>query len=114
VTLKDGTKSFVTYDISNGLVKNVRPSITDSSLVVEIESYGDGVLDIMIPRGLVDAKLGEEESAQGENFIVLINGREVDFKENPPNDVSRSISIPFSRSANVIEIIGTFLIPCCG
>jgi hypothetical protein len=84
-----------------------------SSLIVEIQSYGDGVSSITIPRGLVDAKLGNEESAPDDNFFVLINGREVDFKENPPNNVSRSLSIPFSKGANTREIIETFLISCC-
>lgn len=108
VTLKDGTKSFVSYDISNGIVKNILPSIADFSLIVEIEGYGDGMLDITIPRGLVDARLGKGESAQDDFFFVLVNGHEVDYTENTSNKTSRSLSIPFSKDANIIEIIGTF------
>jgi len=77
------------------------------TLVVKIQADNDGQITLNIPRSVLDAKIGTNDS----NFAVLIDGEEVDqFTESPASDV-RSITIMFPAGSEKIEIIGTQIIP---
>ncbi|MGI0003709.1 MAG: PEFG-CTERM sorting domain-containing protein [Candidatus Nitrosotenuis sp.] len=106
-----GTDFLVNYSIRGGKVISITPSIPDKSLIITIETTGDGELTVILPRGLIDAKLGPDgQSGEDDSFFVLVDGAEVDFDETTTSD-DRTLTIPFEDGATEIEIIGTFVIP---
>jgi predicted secreted protein with PEFG-CTERM motif len=106
-----GTDFSVQYSIRGGKVISIEPSIPDKSLIITIETTGDGELTVTLPRGLIDAKLGPDgQSGDDDSFFVLVDGAEVDFDETTTSD-DRTLTIPFEDGATEIEIIGTFVIP---
>ncbi len=106
-----GTDFAVEYTIKGGKVISIAPSIPDKSLIITIETTGDGELTVTLPRGLIDAKLGPDgQSGEDDSFFVLVDGAEVDFDETTTSD-DRTLTIPFEDGATEIEIIGTFVIP---
>ncbi len=106
-----GTDFLINYSIRGGKVISITPSIPDKSLIIEIETTGDGELTAILPRGLIDAKLGPDgQSGDDDSFFVLVDGAEVDFDETTTS-ADRTLTIPFEDGATEIEIIGTFVIP---
>lgn len=106
-----GTDFLINYSIRGGKVISITPSIPDKSLIIEIETTGDGELTAILPRGLIDAKLGPDgQSGEDDSFFVLVDGAEVDFDETTTS-ADRTLTIPFEDGATEIEIIGTFVIP---
>ncbi|MGQ0771843.1 MAG: PEFG-CTERM sorting domain-containing protein [Nitrososphaerota archaeon] len=106
-----GTDFLINYSIRGGKVISITPSIPDKSLIIEIETTGDGELTAILPRGLIDAKLGPDgQSGDDDSFFVLVDGAEVDFDETTTSS-DRTLTIPFEDGATEIEIIGTFVIP---
>jgi predicted secreted protein with PEFG-CTERM motif len=106
-----GTDFMVQYSIKGGKVISITPSIPDKSLIIEIETTGDGELTVTLPRGLIDARLGPDgQSGEDDSFFVLVDGAEVDFDETTTSE-DRTLTILFEDGATEIEIIGTFVIP---
>jgi predicted secreted protein with PEFG-CTERM motif len=106
-----GTDFMVEYSIRGGKVISITPSVPDKSLIIAIETTSDGELTVILPRGLIDAKLGPDgQSGEDDSFFVLVDGAEVDFDETTTSD-DRTLTIPFEDGATEIEIIGTFVIP---
>ncbi|CDI04959.1 hypothetical protein NITUZ_140034 [Candidatus Nitrosotenuis uzonensis] len=66
----------VEYAIENGQVSNMEIYHDTKSLRINISAYGDGRLDLSIPRDVLDAKNGYDDS-----FIVLVNGVQANFDE---------------------------------
>ena len=52
----DGTQYSVTYTITNGKVLDIKADQPHTSLLVSIQTTGDGVLTITLPRALIDSK----------------------------------------------------------
>jgi predicted secreted protein with PEFG-CTERM motif len=105
------TDFMVQYSIKGGKVISIAPSIADKSLIIEIETTGDGELTVILPRGLIDARMGPDgQSGEDDSFFVLVDGAEVDFDESTTSE-DRTLTIPFEDGATEIEIIGTFVIP---
>jgi predicted secreted protein with PEFG-CTERM motif len=97
--------------IKGGKVISVTPSIEDKSLIIEIETTGDGELTATLPRGLIDARMGADgKSGEDDSFFVLVDGAEVDFDETTTSE-DRTLTIQFEDGATEIEIIGTFAVP---
>jgi len=46
-----------------------------------------------------------------DDFIILIDGMEVNYDESITNENTRTITIQFEQGDSDIEIIGTFIIP---
>jgi predicted secreted protein with PEFG-CTERM motif len=106
-----GTDFMVNYSIKGGKVISIEPSLADKSLIITIETTSDGELTVILPRGLIDAKLGPDgQSGEDDRFFVLVDGAEVDFDETTTSE-DRTLTIPFEDGATEIEIIGTFVIP---
>ena len=105
ITVQNST-DLISYEITNGKLINVLPDMDAVSLLVYIEATDDGSITLTIPRSVLDATIngGDDE------FFVLVDGEEVDFKEIKTSD-DRTLTIEFFAGSEQIEIIGTFVIP---
>ncbi|HKU32242.1 MAG TPA: PEFG-CTERM sorting domain-containing protein [Candidatus Nitrosotalea sp.] len=105
----DGTNSSVTYTITNGKVLDIKADTNSKSLIVSIQTTGDGVLTVSMPRTLIDAK---KTDGSDDQYFVLNDGQENDqFQETTTTNTDRTLQIPFSDGTSQIEIIGTFVVP---
>jgi predicted secreted protein with PEFG-CTERM motif len=103
----DGTDFSVTYSITNGKVLGIKADIQSKSLIVSIQTTGDGQLTIDLPRALIDAKINDQTDDQ---FFVLNDGQEAQFTETKTT-TDRTLTIPFTDGTGQIEIIGTWIVP---
>ncbi|MDE1763539.1 MAG: PEFG-CTERM sorting domain-containing protein [Thaumarchaeota archaeon] len=102
----DGTNSSVTYSITNGKVLDIKADQNSKSLIVSIQSSGDGSLTITMPRSLIDAK--KIDGTTDDQYFVLNDDQENDqFQETHTTASDRTLQIPFSDGTSQIEIIGT-------
>ena len=107
--LVDGTNSSVTYTITNGKVTDVKADTNSKSLIVSIETTGDGVLTINMPRALIDAK---KTDGTDDTFFVLNDGQEDDqAQEIHTTSTTRTLEIPFTEGTSQIELFGTVVVP---
>ena len=101
----------VGYSIKGGKILSITPDIPAKSLIVEIETTDDGEVKLIIPRSILDARLGADGmSGEDDSFFVLVDGAEADFEETTTSE-DRTLTIPFEDGTTQIEIIGTFVIP---
>jgi predicted secreted protein with PEFG-CTERM motif len=105
ITIQDST-DLISYEITNGKLINVIPDMDAISLLVYIESIDDGSITLTIPRSVLDATINNGD----DEFFVLVDGEEVDFKEIITS-TDRTLTINFLAGTEQIEIIGTFVIP---
>ena len=105
----DGTDLSVKYSITNGKVLGIKADIQSKSLIVSIQTTGDGVLTITLPRALINATL--PSTGQDDKYYVLVDGQEADFQETSTTTTDRTLSIPFTDGTQEIEIIGTQIVP---
>ena len=104
----DGTGLSVQYSITNGKVLGIKADVQSKSLIVSIQTTGDGVLTVTLPRGLIDAQV----NGQDDHYYILNDGQEnTDFQETSKTTTDRTLSIPFTDGTQEIEIIGTQIIP---
>jgi len=103
----DGTDYSVSYSITNGKVLGIKADTQSKSLIVSIQTTGDGQLTITLPRALIDAKMNEQTDDQ---FVVVNDGQEAAFTETKTT-TDRTLTIPFTDGTGQIEIIGTFIVP---
>jgi predicted secreted protein with PEFG-CTERM motif len=104
----DGTDFSVSYSITNGKVTGIKADIPSKSLIVSIQTTGDGQLTIDLPRALIDAKKNDNQT--DDQFFVLNDGAEAQFTETPTT-TDRTLTIPFTDGTEQIEIIGTWIVP---
>ena len=93
----------VYYEIDRGSVTNMSLDTNFIELIVEMDSTDDGLLQISIPRALLDAKFEETDDI----FFVIIDGFQTEYVEITNNTDSRTIIIPFFKGDTHVEIIGT-------
>ncbi len=107
--LVDGTNSSITYTITNGKVIDIKANTQSKSLIVTIQTTGDGLLTITMPRTVIDAKKSDGTDDQ---FIMLNDGQQNgQANETITTNTDRTLAIPFKNGTQQIEIIGTFVIP---
>ncbi len=94
----------VNYDIDGGEVLDMYLDVDFVEIIVDIASTDDGLLELQIPRGLLDAKLSESED---DIFFVIIDGFETEYIEVEADASTRTLVIPFFAGDQQIEIIGT-------
>ena len=104
----DGTDLSVKYSITNAQVLDISANTQSKSLIVSIQTTGDGVLTITLPRTLTNAIL---PTGQDDKYYVLVDGQEADFQETSTTKTDRTLSIPFIDGTEEIEIIGTQIVP---
>ncbi len=103
----EGTDFSVSYSITNGKVLGIKADVQSKSLIVSIQTTGDGTLTITLPRALIDSKINAQTDDQ---FFVLTDGQEATFTETK-TATDRTLTIPFTYGTGQIEIIGTFIVP---
>ena len=96
----------VNYSITNGTVNDMSINTNETSLVVSIQSTGDGNLTMTLPRTLIDAKAGADD----DQFYVLVDGADTDFDESKAG-TDRTITVSFPDGTEQIEVIGTQVVP---
>ncbi|MGI0047191.1 MAG: PEFG-CTERM sorting domain-containing protein [Nitrosotalea sp.] len=105
----DGTSYALTYTITNGKVIDIKADPQSKSLTVTIQTTGDGLLTITMPRALIDAK---KSDGTDDVFVVLNDGQQnAQANETLTTNTDRTLAIPFKNGTQQIEIIGTFVIP---
>ena len=92
------------YQITNGEVLSAIVDREALAIILSLVSYGDGMLTITLPRGLIDAKVTAEED---DNFFVLVDGTESNYTEETTTNFERILAIPFLKGDSEIEVIGT-------
>lgn len=105
----DGTSYSISYTITNGKVLDIKADPASKSLTVSIQTTGDGLLTITMPRALIDATNSDGTDTK---FVVLNDGQENTMaNETTTTSTDRTLAIPFKNGTQQIEIIGTFVIP---
>ncbi len=101
-----GTAYNATYKITNGKITSITPDTNTKSLTISIQSLGNGSLQIILPRNVIDAKQGQQDS----QFSLQEDGTQVTPQETK-TDISRTLTIPFQSNTKEITITGTQIIP---
>ena len=100
----------VRYDITDAQITDIKKDGRASSLILSIIPESNGSLNIEVPRGLLDAKMGHD--LQDDIFFTLLDGYEVGgYAELKKTDEYRLLQIEFEQNTNQIEIIGTYPLP---
>ncbi|MCH7559967.1 MAG: hypothetical protein IIC67_01120 [Thaumarchaeota archaeon] len=100
-----GLSHYVEYRISGGKLLSIIPDMDANSLILSIDSSGDGSISVELPRKLIDAKMRNGDDDQ---FFVLVDGNEATSNEKTTSS-TRIITIEFSAGAEELEIIGTIV-----
>jgi len=93
----------VDFEIDGGNVISIELDSDFIELIIGIDTSDDGILEISIPRELLDAKFDNVDDV----FFVLVDGFLTEYLELTNGDDSRTILIPFFSGDSQIEIIGT-------
>ena len=91
------------YTIRRGEIDDFKIDLRTSSLTISLNPRANGELTITLPRDLIDAKIGSEDS----DFIVFINNIEYQLFEETITLSDRTLSIPFGPFDSEITIMGT-------
>jgi hypothetical protein len=92
------------YVMRGGEVSGFELDPDTTSLIISLDQRARGELTITLPRNLIDAKIGSEDT----DFIILIDGA---FKHDPMDEIitvsDRTVTIPLKGYNSKITIIGT-------
>lgn len=105
--LLEAERCGVSTIIEGGSVNSISVNPTDSTLIIYLSSFGDGTLIIDQPRTLIDA----EEGGTDVEFVVFANGYFVNSEEQAKDDNKRTLKIYFPKGTEIIEIVGTSVVP---
>ena len=93
----------IEYEIEGGTVVNMVIDPDFIELIVEIDSTDDGILQVSIPRTILDAKFNNNDDI----FFVIVDGFDTEYIELTNGEDSRTLVIPFFEGDSQVEIIGT-------
>lgn len=93
----------IDYEIDGGSVIFIDLDSDFIELIVYIDATEDGILQISIPRALLDAKFDELDDI----FFVIVGGFDTEYVEITNGEDTRTLLIPFFVGDTEIEIIGT-------
>jgi len=93
----------INYEIDGATVLDMQLDPDFIELIVEIDSTNDGLIEISIPRALLDAKFDETDDI----FFVIVDGYDTEYLELTNGPDSRTLIIPFFYGDSQVEIIGT-------
>ncbi len=93
----------VSYDMDGGTIDTIFLDADFVELMILSETPTDGILEITIPRELLDAQFDGTDDI----FFILIDGFETDYLELESTVGSRTLVIPFFAGDTIFEIIGT-------
>ena len=103
------TGAMIGYKITGGSVLSINEDFEAHSLIVRISTTSDGELTITLPRNVIDSKFANTDD--DDEFFVLVDFEEVPDYTETKTSTDRTLIIPFVDGSEVIEIIGTFVIP---
>jgi len=93
------------YSIRGGEVLNFELDSENTSLLISIDARARGELIITLPRVIIDAKMGSEDT----DFEIFIRGMQLASYEETITPYDRTITIPFKRSNDELSIVGTHM-----
>ena len=93
------------YSIRGGEVLNFELDSENTSLLISIDARARGELIITLPRAIIDARIGSEDT----DFEVFIRGMQLASYEETITPYDRTITIPFKRSNDELSIVGTHM-----
>ena len=93
------------YSIRGGEVLNFELDSENTSLLISIDARARGELIITLPRAIIDARIGSEDT----DFEVFIRGMQLVSYEETITPYDRTITIPFKRSNDELSIVGTHM-----
>ena len=93
------------HSIRGGEVLNFELDSENTSLLISIDARARGELIITLPRAIIDAKIGSEDT----DFEVFIRGMQLTSYEETITPYDRTITIPFKRSNDELSIVGTHM-----
>jgi len=91
------------YTIRGGEVSGFELDSENTSLIISIDTRARGELIITLPRSLIDAKIGSEDS----EFFISVGILKLNSYDEVKTSSDRTITIPIKRSSHEITIIGT-------
>lgn len=103
-----GTDYSVSYVMTSGQITDIIAHTHSKSLIILANGTGNSIFTITLPRDLIDAKIGDRDSA----FMVTDDGLPVEFQESKTN-MNRTLTISFSYKSNpeIFMITGTHVVP---
>ncbi len=93
----------INYEIDGATIIDMQLDPDFIELILEIDSTNDGLIEISIPRALLDAKFGEIDDI----FFVIVDGFDTEYLELTNGPDTRTLIIPFFNGDSQVEIIGT-------
>ena len=90
------------YSIRGGEVLNFEIDSETASLIVSLDARTRGELIITLPRYLIDAKIGSEDT----DFDIFVRGFKLASYDETVTSYDRTITIPFKRSNNELTDCG--------
>jgi len=91
------------YTIRGGTVLGFEIDQETSSLIITLDARARGELIITLPRNLIDAKIGSQDS----NFEIFVSGLQLNSVDETITSFDRTVTIPFKRANSEIIITGT-------
>ena len=91
------------HDIRGGKVLSFEIDSDSSSLIILLDARAGGELVITLPRYLIDAKTGSEDS----DFKISVSGMKLFSYDEIITPVDRTVTIPFKRLNSELIITGT-------
>ena len=93
------------YSIRGGEVLDFEIDSENTSLLIFIDARARGELIITLPRAIIDAKIGSEDT----DFDIFIRGMQLASYDETITPYDRTITIPFKRSNDELSIVGTHI-----
>jgi len=91
------------YDIRGGTVIDFEIDSETASLIIALDARARGELIITLPRNLIDAKTGSEDS----DFDIFVSGLKLISFDETKTSSERTVTIPIRRGNSEIIITGT-------
>ena len=104
VLMVDGTEFAPSHAMQGGSIQNMYTNPQAATLIIEIEAAEDGMLEITLPRDLVDSQTVDGADT---SFFVLVDGEEIIHEETETAGDSRTLAIEFLAGAEQVEVVGT-------
>jgi len=104
----------VPYTMKGGTVQSILLNQANLGLDININTTSDGSITLELNRNYIDSI---KPDGTNEDFIIMVYNLQVnepvqtEFLELESTDESRVIQIPIKSGDNLIQIIGTFVIP---
>ena len=91
------------YTIRGATILDFEINPETSSLIITLDARARGELIITLPRNLIDAKIGSQDS----NFEIFVSGLKLNSVDETITSFDRTVTIPFKRGNSELIITGT-------